>query len=181
MAQVTRLGLYGGPRLPYAGFTDRSDTTAPVLSLPTGTKTADTTGSGTVTTDEGNGTLYFWATENATETAAAIKASGDSQAVSASGVQNVSFTGLTAGTDYFAHYVHDDDASNESNVVSSTPAFTTDTVATDPTPLPGVAGGAMGVYQKNKKRKELRAIIADDEDFMKMVALALPEMLRKLH
>ena len=137
MAQVTRLGLYGGPRLPYAGFTDRSDVTAPVLSLPTGTKTGSTTASGTVSTDEGNGTLYFWATTSATESAADIITNGDSQTVVATGVQNVSFTGLTAGTVYYAHYVHDDAASNESNVVNST-AFTTDSEDT------GTAGGGSG-------------------------------------
>ncbi len=101
-----------------------ADTTAPVLSSPTGTKTGSTTASGTVSTDEGNGTLYFIATINATETAATIKA-GSSQAVSATGIQNVSFTGLTASTTYYAHYVQDDAATNTSNVVNSA-SFTTD-------------------------------------------------------
>ncbi len=105
-----------------------ADATAPVLSLPTGTKTGSTTASGTVTTDEGNGTLYYYASTNSSETAATIKASGDSQAVSASGVQNVSFTGLSPSTTYYAHYVQDDAATNESNAVSST-SFTTDAAA----------------------------------------------------
>ena len=105
------------------------DTTTPVLSLATGTKTGSTTATGTVSTDESGGTLYFWATENATQTAAEIKASGDSQAVVATGVQNVSFTGLTAGTTYYAHYVQDDAASNESNVVTSV-TFKTDVADT---------------------------------------------------
>jgi len=110
------------------------DTTAPILSLPTGTSTGSTTGSGTVSTDEGNGTLYYYASTNSTETAATIKASGDSQAVSASGVQNVTFTGLTPSTAYYAHYVHDDAATNESNVVSST-SFTTDAASGTILPL----------------------------------------------
>jgi len=113
--------------IPGIGFVPEStsaDTTAPILSLPTGTKTGSTTATGTVTTDEGNGTLYFIATVNATETAATIKA-GSSQAVSATGVQNVSFTGLTASTTYYAHYIHDDAATNTSNVVNSA-SFTTD-------------------------------------------------------
>jgi len=105
------------------------DTTAPILSSPTGIKTGSTTGSGTVSTDEANGTLYFWATINATETAANIKASGDSQSVTAIGTQNVTFSGLTPSTNYYAHYVHDDAATNESNVVNSSPAFTTDAAA----------------------------------------------------
>ena len=96
-----------------------ADTTAPVLSNPTVLQTGATTASGTVDTDEGNGTLYFWATENASETAVNIKASGSSQSVTASGTQNVSFTGLIAETTYYAHYIQDDSSSNESNVVSS--------------------------------------------------------------
>lgn len=101
------------------------DGVAPVLSSPTGTATGSTTASGTVTTDENNGTLYFLASANATETAATVVSTGSSQAVSASGVQNVTFSSLTAETGYYAHYVHDDDASNRSNRVSSA-QFTTD-------------------------------------------------------
>lgn len=97
-----------------------ADVTAPVLSSPTGSPTGSTTASGTVSTDEGNGTLYFYASTNSSELAATIKASGSSQAVSGTGSQAVSFTGLTANTTYYAHYVHDDASSNESNVVSST-------------------------------------------------------------
>lgn len=104
---------------------ETGDSTAPVLSSPTATATGPETATGTVTTDEGNGTLYYWFTENSSETAANIKASGESQSVTATGVQNVSVSGLTANTTYYAHYVQDDAASNESNVVSST-AITTD-------------------------------------------------------
>jgi len=100
------------------------DVTPPILTLPTGVQTGATTASGTVTTDEGNGTLFYLATINATETAATIKA-GSSQTVSATGIQNVTVTGLTASTTYFLHYVHDDAATNESNVVTSA-SFTTD-------------------------------------------------------
>jgi hypothetical protein len=100
-----------------------SDVTAPVLSSPTAVQTGQTTANGTVTTDEGNGTLYFLASQNASENVATIKA-GSSQAVSATGAQNVSITGLTASTAYYLHYVHTDAASNDSNVVSSA-QFTT--------------------------------------------------------
>jgi len=103
-----------------------ADTTAPILTLPTGIQTGSTTASGTVTTDEGNGTLFYLATVNATETAATIKA-GSSQSVTTTGIQNVTVTGLTAATTYFLHYVHDDAAANESNVVASA-SFTTDAV-----------------------------------------------------
>ena len=103
--------------------TPPADTTAPILSLPTGIKTGATTASGTVTTDEA-GTGYYYASTNASETAATIKASGDSKAFIV-GLNSVSFGGLSPSTLYYAHYVEDDAAPNESNVVSSA-GFTTD-------------------------------------------------------
>lgn len=106
------------------------DTTAPILSLPTGAKAGSRKATGTVVTDEGNGTLYYLASTNSSESAATIKASGSSQAVTATGEQAVVFRGLVPETDYFAHYVHDDSSLNESNVVSSSPAFTTDKAST---------------------------------------------------
>ncbi len=127
MARISR--IFVGKRRYVPAEEVAADTTAPVLSSPTGTKTGSTTGSGTVSTDEGNGTLYYYASTNSTETAATIKASGESQAVTATGVQNVTFSGLSPSTSYFAHYVQDDTSSNESNVVSSSPAFTTDAAA----------------------------------------------------
>ncbi|MCP5019815.1 MAG: hypothetical protein GY938_31695 [Ketobacter sp.] len=99
------------------------DVTAPVLSLPTGTQTGATTATGTVTTDE-TGTLYYWATTSPSETAGNIQTNGASQPVTATGLQNVSVTGLTAETSYYLHYVELDASSNVSNVESSA-AFTT--------------------------------------------------------
>lgn len=111
--------------LSFTGLTIEAaaDVTAPTLSNPTGTQTGQTTASGTVSTDEGNGTLYYLASTNATENLATVKA-GSSQAVSATGSQSVSVTGLTASTGYYLHYAHTDAASNDSSVVSSA-QFTT--------------------------------------------------------
>lgn len=103
-----------------------ADTTAPVLTSPTGTATGQTTASGTVSTDEANGTLYWLASTNSSESAATVKG-GSSQAVTATGGQSVSVTGLTAATGYYLHYVHRDAAGNDSTVASSS-LFTTDAV-----------------------------------------------------
>lgn len=100
------------------------DETAPTLSNPTATATGQTSASGSVTTDEGNGTLYYLASANSTESAATVKG-GDSQAVTGTGVQNVGVTGLTHSTGYYLHFVHVDAAENESDVASSS-QFTTD-------------------------------------------------------
>lgn len=105
------------------GLVTSGDTTAPTLTSPAGTQTGSTTASGTVSTDEGNGTLYYLASVNATETAATVKAAA-SQAVSGTGSQSVSFTGLTASTTYYAHYCHRDAAGNDSTV-SNSASFTT--------------------------------------------------------
>lgn len=110
---------------------DFIDVTAPVLSTASGTTTSATTASGSVSTNEGNGTLYYYASTNSSELAATIKAGGSSQAVSTTGSQAVSFTGLTPSTAYYAHYVQDDAATNTSNVVSST-SFTTGAIPVMP-------------------------------------------------
>lgn len=99
------------------------DTTAPILTSPTGTQTGSTTASGTVSTDDATGTLYYLASINATETAATVKAAS-SQAVTATGSQSVSVTGLSASTTYYMHYCHRDPAGNDSTV-SNSASFTT--------------------------------------------------------
>lgn len=119
------------------GFTTNTavDTTAPVLSSPTDTQTGETTAQITVDTDEGNGTLYWVLSTSASapskaqikagqmHTGAAAAASG-SAAVSGTGTRTVNPTGLTYGTTYYAHFMHEDAAGNQSNV-SSGNGFTT--------------------------------------------------------
>lgn len=114
---------------------------APVLSLPTDAATGMTTASGSVSTTGTSGTLYAVITTSSTSpTAAQIKAGQNhlgasavvakSQAVSGSGVQTITggFTGLTASTAYYAHYMHENIAAQQSNV-SSADGFTTDAPA----------------------------------------------------
>jgi hypothetical protein len=122
-------------RVSSASFTTdpSGDTTAPVLTSPTGTKTGSTTASGTVSTDEGNGTLYRLASTNATESAATVKAAALTTTISSTGSKSVSFTGLTPATTYYAHYVHRDSSGNDSTRVSSA-SFTTDAAAPAPAP-----------------------------------------------
>lgn len=106
------------------------DSTAPVLSSPTGTQTGSTTANVGATTDENNGTLYAVVTTSATQPSVAqIKAGQDhtaaaaawagSQAVSTTGAKTLGAAGLTASTSYYAHLVHTDAAANDSNRVSS--------------------------------------------------------------
>lgn len=110
-----------------------ADTTAPVLTGPTGAATGATAASGAVTTDEANGTLYAVVTTSATPPSAADIRAGTgaayatSQAVSATGVQSVAATGLTASTAYYWHFLHDDAAANASNIATSA-SFTTDAI-----------------------------------------------------
>jgi len=129
-------------------FTASVDTTAPVLTNPTGTTTGSTTASGSVDTDEGNGTLYYLATTNASELSATIK-SGESQAVTATGPQNVTISGLIPETTYYFHYVHDDNSSNESNIVSSSSFITDFTPVSDEQPT----GGWWFSYEKEIERQ----------------------------
>jgi hypothetical protein len=116
----------------------QADVTAPVLSNPSGIKTGQTTAALAVDTDEGNGTLYWVVTTSSTPPSGAQVAAGQdhtgaaavdsgSQAVNATGTQNVAggASGLTAATEYWAHFVQDDAALNQSDVASSA-SFTTD-------------------------------------------------------
>lgn len=96
------------------------DASPPTLTLPTGVSTSATTGAGTVVTNEATGTLFYWATLNATELQAAVISAGASQPVTAAGLQAVSVGGLTTSATYYLHYVHRDGATNDSARVSST-------------------------------------------------------------
>jgi hypothetical protein len=96
-----------------------ADTTPPTLTGPTGTQSGTSTATGSVSTNDPGGTLYRLASTNATESAATVKAAALSQAVTATGAQAVSFTGLSAGT-YYLHFVHTDPDGNDSARVSST-------------------------------------------------------------
>lgn len=105
------------------------DTTAPTLSSPSGSSSSALTCSGSVSTNEGNGTLYSVVTASATApTAAQVKAGQDntgsaalrvvSQSVSGTGTQTIASGSVTAGTRYF-HFMHEDAAANQSSVSSS--------------------------------------------------------------
>ena len=113
------------------------DTTAPALSSPVDAANGQTAATGSVDTDEGNGTLYWVVTQSATAPSAAqVKAGQDhtgtaadddgSQAVSTTGTQTLSPapSGLTASTAYYLHFMHEDAAGNQSAVASGD-GFTT--------------------------------------------------------
>lgn len=123
-----------------------ADTTPPTLTSPTGSGGALAC-SGSVSTDEANGTLYAVATASATSPSAAqVKAGQDhtgaaalrvvSQAVSATGVQTVVSGSVTSGTRYL-HYMHEDAATNQSTVSSSASFVVTGAADTTPPTLSG--------------------------------------------
>lgn len=129
------------------------DTTAPTLSSPTGAG-GTLTCSGSVGTDEANGTLYAVATASATAPSAAqVKAGQDntgaaalrsvSQAVSAAGTQTIASGSCTAGTRYL-HYMHEDAAGNQSAVASSASFVVAAAGDTTPPVLSSPVGTATG-------------------------------------
>jgi len=129
------------------------DSTAPSLTSPTGTKTGATTATGTVTTNEADGTLYAVVTTSATPPSSADLKSGTgaaystNQAVTTTGVQNVAATSLTAATTYYWHFLHTDAAANDSSIASST-SFTTDS---------GTAVKGLQVTLYNKSSQAIQA------------------------
>ena len=110
------------------------DTTSPILSGITATADSATSFTWSVSTDEGNGTIYWIASTNSTppsvtqikvgqdSTGASANASG-SQAVSSTGIQNGSGSGLVSQTAYSWFVMHEDSSTNASIVGSDT--FTT--------------------------------------------------------
>lgn len=114
------------------------DTTAPILSSPTGTQTGATTADGSVTSDEAQGTLYagVWPTAS-TPSAADIRAGTGAIYHTSTGsplaaVNNFAATGLTASTAYKWHFLQDDDFANASNG-STSAEFTTAAGGANPT------------------------------------------------
>jgi len=106
------------------------DTTAPTLSSPTFTATGSTTGTAECDTDETGGTMYCVVTSSATSPSVAQVQAGqdhtgsaaawaDDAAVSGTGTQTFSATGLAPSTTYYAHFQHQDAAANDSTVESS--------------------------------------------------------------
>jgi hypothetical protein len=82
---------------------------APVLISATGTATGNTTGIGSVSTTGADGVIWGKRAASAqTDPGGGLEAANGwtSQAVSASGVQNFTFTGLTTNTAVVANYFH---------------------------------------------------------------------------
>lgn len=104
---------------------------APTLTTPTASATSPTTSTGSVSTDQAGGTLYWLTSTSATATATAVKA-GSSQSVTASGTQTTSSSGLTASTTYYTHFLHRNAGGLDSAVETST-SFTTPAPAVPPT------------------------------------------------
>lgn len=112
------------------------DITPPVLSSPTAASTGTTSADIGVTTETPEGVLYYVLTTSATppskaqvkagqNNAGAAAAWSGSQAISSIGAKTAGATGLSAGTTYYAYFMHEDATGNQSNV-SAAASFATD-------------------------------------------------------
>jgi hypothetical protein len=128
----------------FAGIADDTtwsftcEDTTPTLSAPLDSQTGGTTATAAVTTDRGDGTLWWVVTTSATTPShAQIKAGQDhtgsaaaadgSQAVTATGSQGVSITGLTAETQYYTHLTQESANDAAATPVSADGFLTPDT------------------------------------------------------
>jgi hypothetical protein len=125
---------------PVANFTTdaQSDITAPILSGATGVTYNFEQGTLSVSTDEGNGSLYWVVSQDTGPPTSDLIIAGQldsgnasdangSQAVTDTGTQFASAVPLAASTTYYAHFAQQDSATpvkNTSNVVFSS-GFTT--------------------------------------------------------
>lgn len=94
------------------------------LSSPTATVTGPQTATVTVDTDTAQGDVYYYISQNATETDASIVANAPKLPASATGTQTYFIADLSPSTSYYAHFYQKDGAL-VSNVIS-TAQFTTD-------------------------------------------------------
>jgi hypothetical protein len=155
-AKTQPLGSVSPPSLtgitPDAIYTH--DTTAPTLSSASGTSTGLYSVNVSVTTNEGNGRLFVVLTRTSTQptfnciirgldAASAPTADNGSVLVTSTGSKTISISGLSAGTTYYAHFVHEDVNGNISTPLS-TASFATDPDLVAPTlSVPtGVGSGA---------------------------------------
>lgn len=139
-------GLFGASDS-FAGIADDTtwsftcEDTTPTLTSPLDSETGGTTATAAVTTDRGDGTLYWVVTTSATTPSHAQIVAGDdhtdtaaaasgSQAVSATGSQTVSsITGLTSETTYYTHFAQVSINGAEASPVSADGFFTDDVTA----------------------------------------------------
>jgi uncharacterized repeat protein (TIGR02059 family) len=117
-----------------------ADVQAPSLSGATDTKTGSSTADLKVVSDETNGTTYYVVTKSATPpTAAQVKSGLDdvgsaaisTGSISASTTLSWGVTSLSASTTFYAHFMQEDVATNQSTVASGD-GFTTDAAGGDP-------------------------------------------------
>lgn len=107
------------------------DSVAPTVSSVSGTPTSSTTADLSASTDEGDGTLYWFVDTSATPPSSTNLKAGTgadysaNAGVIASGAQSDSATGLTASTGYYLHVMQTDSSTNDSSIVTSA-QFTTD-------------------------------------------------------
>jgi len=114
----------------YLDGTIGGDTTAPTLTSPSAVANGSTGGTGTVTTNEGNGTLYGVVTTSSTAPTAlqvrngqnhlgAAATWGGTLAISSTGSKQLNASGLTTNVAHYFHFMHEDAAGNRSTVASS--------------------------------------------------------------
>lgn len=108
-----------------------ADTTAPTLSAATAAPNGAYAATGSVTTDEGNGTLYYLASASASQTVAQVKA-GATLAISSAGAKSVAVSNLAAATIYYLYFVHTDAAGNQAATPTRSASFTTAAAPTNP-------------------------------------------------
>lgn len=144
------------------------DSTAPVLTLPLGLPLGDTSGYLGVTTNDSVGTLYYVVTTSATPPSKAQVKAGQNdggtsavyagnQAISSTGAKSATATGLSSATVYYAYFMHEDAAGNQSNV-SAASSFTTLTTGTSDTSFDNLIAAFTGAPADLRKGYIARCI-----------------------
>ena len=117
------LGVYTYPAVTGVSLKDEVGT-EPQLSLPTEASITETTATVGCTTDTAAGTLYAYVSTSATPPSVADLKDGtgsvdfDNQTSPGVGIETFAITGLSAGTNYYSYFLHNE-ASEDSSILES--------------------------------------------------------------
>jgi len=145
-----------------ASFTTFSSGTAPTLDTAVATKTGQNTATGSVGTDQVEGTVWAYVSESVTPPDVPThKASPYSETAAAT--TNFTFTGLTAGTVHYVHYLQTNDYPLDSDQLTSASIRTDDIVVP---PGPGPISEAFQITVDGAYITQLQLVSKDKTEFV---------------
>jgi hypothetical protein len=131
----------------------------PTLSALSASATGPNSATGSVSTNEVGGTIFWLYSTITPATETQVKA-GNSMSVTAAGAQTLPGSGLTASTAYYLHVLHRDSANQDSAVLSLSAPFTTQAAGTPAPTVTGVTVSPSSVNLAGGATQQMTATVA---------------------